>query len=192
MELAKDTIDLIEKIIKNDRKYINNEDLYEDFFNETCKRSMLIVKAVSSDATLEAYLKKIATTSILNVLKSEGRLRRTRGGFEATKQVPLQTVIQSTLPDYSNIKVNYIPVDIQDTPEDLAMKKELLQRILDAVYEVNDENPEKDYLNLYNLRYDKGLTQKEIAQELNLSQSEVSKRLFRLMEKVKQTFNQGL
>lgn len=58
MELAQDKIDLIEKIIKNDRKFANNEDLFDDFFNETCKRSLLIVKTVTSDATLEAYLKK--------------------------------------------------------------------------------------------------------------------------------------
>ena len=32
------------------------------------------------------------------------------------------------------------------------------------------------------------MTQKEISEELGLSQSEVSKRLFKLMEKVKQSF----
>ena len=31
MELAKEKIDLIEKIIKSDRKFANNEDLYDDF-----------------------------------------------------------------------------------------------------------------------------------------------------------------
>ena len=39
------------------------------------------------------------------------------------------------------------------------------------------------------MRYEKGLTQNEIAAETGLSQSEVSKRLFKLMEKVKQAFN---
>ena len=58
MELEQDKINLIEKIIKNDRKYANNEDLYDDFFNETCKRSLLIIKTITSDTTLEAYLKK--------------------------------------------------------------------------------------------------------------------------------------
>ena len=47
----------------------------------------------------------------------------------------------------------------------------------------------KNYLKLYDLRYEKGMTQTEIAEELNLSQSEVSKRLFKLMDKVKQAFN---
>ena len=189
MELAQDKIDLIEKIIKNNRKFANNEDLYDDFFNETCKRSLLIVKTVTSDATLEAYLRKIATTSILNVLKNEGRLRRTKTGYMSTHEKPLETVVNSSLPDYSKIEISYEPVAIQDTPEDVAVKKEILQIIVDSVFEVDEQEPEKQYARLYDLRYEKGLTQKEIAEELNISQSEVSKRLFKLMEKVKQTFN---
>lgn len=189
MELAQDKIDLIEKIIKNDRKFANNEDLFDDFFNETCKRSLLIVKTVTSDATLEAYLKKIATTSILNVLKNEGRLRRTRTGYMSTKELPLETVSPSSLPDYSKMEISYEPIAIQDTPEDVAVKKEILQIIVDSVFEVDELEPDKQYARLYDLRYEKGLTQKEIAEELSISQSEVSKRLFKLMEKVKQTFN---
>ena len=189
MELAQDKINLIEKIIKSNRKFANNEDLYDDFFNETCKRSLLIVKTVTSDLTLEAYLRKIATTSILNVLKNEGRLRRTKTGYMSTKEVPLETAIQSSIPDYSKIEVVYEPVAIQDTPEDLDVKKDILQIVVDTVYEVDEQNPDKQYARLYDLRFEKGMTQKEIAEELSLSQSEVSKRLFKLMELVKQAFN---
>ena len=189
VELAQDKIDLIEKIIKSDRKFANNEDLYDDFFNETCKRSFLIVKTVTSNETLEAYLKKIATTSILNVLKNEGRLRRSKSGYMSTQNVPLECVVESSIPDYSKIEVNYGPVVIQDTPEDYAVKKEILQLIVNTVYEIDEQEPDKQYLKLYDLRFEKGMTQKEIAEELSLSQSEVSKRLFKLMEKVKQTFN---
>ena len=145
MELEQDKINLIEKIIKNDRKYANNEDLYDDFFNETCKRSLLIIKTITSDTTLEAYLKKIVTTSILNVLKNEGRLRRSHGSFVPTKTVSI-----------------------------------------DSVYEIDKNNPDKNYLKLYYLRYEHGLTQKEISEELGLSQSEVSKRLFKLMGEIRQ------
>lgn len=192
MEIAQDKIDLIERIIRSDRKFANNEDLFEDFLSETCKRSMLIISSITSDATLEAYLRKIATTSILNVLKNEGRLRRTKSGYTPTKEVSIDEVLPSSLPDYSTIEISYVPISIQETPEDLLVKKEVLQKIADAVSEINDDAPEKNYLELYNLRYSKGLTQKEIASELNLSQSEVSKRLFRLMDKVKQVFNQDL
>ena len=189
MELAQDKIDLIEKIIKSDRKFVNNEDLYDDFFNETCKRSFVIVQTVTSDSALEAYLKKIATTSILNVLKNEGRLRRSRSGYLSTNEIPVETQHTTTVTDYSSVDITYEPVDIKDTPEDIVIKKEILQKIVDTVSKIDKEFPDKNYFKLYYLRYENGMTQKEIADELNISQSEVSKRLFKLMDKVKQTFN---
>ncbi len=60
---------------------------------------------------------------------------------------------------------------------------------MNSLEKINKENPDKNYLQIYKLRYDNGMTQKEIAEELNISQSEVSKRLFKLMEKIKQAFN---
>lgn len=186
MELAQDKINLIEQIIKSNKKFVNNEDLYDDFFNETCKRSLVIVKTIASEAALETYLKKVVTTSILNVLKSEGRLRRTKSSYMSVTEVPLGTA--SNVVDYSQISVTYEPVDIQDTPEDLAIKKDILQKIVDIVYEIDQNAPDKNYLQLYNLRYADELTQREIAERLNISQAEVSKRLFKLMNKVKQAF----
>lgn len=188
MELAQDKINLIERIIKKDRKFANNEDLYDDFFNETCKRSLAIIKTNIPDETLETYLRKITTTSIINVLKNEGRLRRNRSGYMSVKEVPLEQHA-SLGTDYSTFKIEYEPVDIENTPEDLAVKKEILQNIVDAVEEIDRNEPEKNYFNLYNLRFKSGLTQKEIASELNISQPEVSKRLFKLMDKIKQALN---
>lgn len=191
MELTQEKLNLIERIIKNDRKFVNNEDLYDDFFNEMCKRSMPIVNTITSDATLEAYLRKIATTSILNVLKDSGRLRRTREGFAQVQNVSLDTTVPQPSPEenYSNVVISYPQVDYDSNPEDIAVQKEILQKIVDAIYLINDAEPDNQYLRIYKLRYDEGMTQKEIASELNLSQPEISKRLFKLMEKVKEAFN---
>ncbi len=192
MEFTQEKIDLIERIIRSDRKFANNEDLYDDFFNETCKRSLNIVKTITSDATLEAYLKKIATTSILNVLKDSGRLRRTKDGYIPTKELSIDQARNESVTNsnvYANTKIIYEPVDIKDTPEDTLLKKEILQHVINSLEKINNENPDKKYLQIFKLRYDNGMTQKEIAQDLDLSQSEVSKRLFKLMEKIKQAFN---
>ena len=187
MEFTQDKIDLIERIIKNDRKFANNEDLYDDFFNETCKRSVNIVKTITSDATLEAYLKKIATTSILNVLKDSGRLRRTREGFTPTREISLDEHTDSN--NYANARIVYEPVYTDNTPEDELVRKEILQHVMNSLEKIDKETPDKNYLQIFKLRYDNGMTQKEIAKILNLSQSEISKRLFKLMEKIKQAFN---
>lgn len=187
MEFTQDKIDLIERIIKNDRKFTNNEDLYDDFFNETCKRSLNIVKTISSDVTLEAYLKKIATTSILNVLKDSGRLRRTKEGFAPVREISINS--GSIVNDYANTTIVYEPVDLKESVEDVVLKKDLLQFFAKSLARIDSEEPEKNYLQIYRLRYDNGMTQKEIAEAMGLSQSEISKRLFRLMEKIKQAFN---
>lgn len=185
MDLAQDKLDLIEKIIKNDRKFSANEDLYDDFFNETCRRSLGIINVVSSDIALEAYIKKIASTSILNVLKDSGRLRRTKAGFTPANTVSLDEKISNI---YADTVVSYKNFTIDETPEEITVRKDTITQIANTIHNIDQDEPEKQYLQIYKLRYDNGMTQKEISEELGLSQSEISKRLFKLMEKVKQSF----
>lgn len=186
MDLAQEKLDLIAKVIKNDKKFSNNEDLYEDFFNETCRRSLGIINVISSDVTLEAYLKKVATTSILNVLKDSGRLRRTKSSFQSTNNIPLESANVSN--NYAEIKISYENFSVEESPEEIIVRKETLKQVATTVLAIDNNEPEKQYLQIYKLRYDKGMTQKEISEELGLSQSEISKRLFKLMTKVKQSF----
>ncbi|MDD3436484.1 MAG: sigma-70 family RNA polymerase sigma factor [Candidatus Gastranaerophilales bacterium] len=191
LELEQEKINLIKKIITTDKKYIDNEDLFDDFFNETYKRSLLVMKTVKNEASLEAYLKKIVTTAIINVLKDSGRVRRTKEGFKPTEEQSLEQKVSIPYNQYSNVSVNYDIVDLRDGPEEIVIKKETLQTLLDAVSIAHNNNPAKQYMQLYELRYVKGLKQKQIAKELNLSQSEVSKRLLELIEEVKKAFNKN-
>lgn len=191
MELEQEKIDLIKKIILSDKKYTDNEDLFDDFFNETYKRSFLIIKTVKNEASLEAYLRKIVTTSIINVLKDSGRVRRTNEGFTSTEEKSLDEIIVSPDHKYSNINVNYDIIDLSDGPEEVIIKKEIQQKLIDAVSIAHTNNPAKQFMQLYQLRYVKGLKQKQIAQELNLSQGEVSKRLLELIDEVKREFDKA-
>lgn len=186
MELEQEKVELIKKIITSDKKYTDNEDLFEDFFNETYKRSFLIIKSVKSEASLETYLRKIVTTSIITVLKDSGRVVRTKEGFvPAPVEQPIEPVPEVPLNKYSNVQITYDIVDLRDGPEEILIKKEVLQTLMDAITIAHTNNPAKQYMQLYQFRYVDGLKQKQIAKELNLSQSEVSKRLMELMEEVK-------
>ncbi len=188
MELTQDKINLIERVVKANRKFPGNEDLYEDFFNETCKRSLAVLNNVESQYALETYLRKIATTSIITVLKNSGRLRRTKGKYMATNEV----VVESFETPAASVStgVFYVDVDVKNVPEDLVIRKEILEKIVTAVNKLALDAPQKQYLELFSMRYTKNMSQKQIAGELGLSQSEVSKRLMRLMEGVKQAFGQ--
>lgn len=202
VEITQEKIDLIAKIIKSDRKFANNEDLFDDFLNETCRRSTSIIGVIENDATLEAYLRKVVTTSILRVLKDSGRLRRTKTGYMTTTEVPLETVAPvaeltvaptpapSSLIDLSIVKIGYEDLDISIDPEENAIHNEIIDFVADTIERVNQEAPNERYMDIFILRYDKGLTQKEIAHELGISQSEVSKRIYSLIEKVKNVLNE--
>ena len=69
--------------------------------------------------------------------------------------------------------------------ENCYFKKEILTFVADTIKKIDEEDPDKNYLHIYTLRYDKGMTQKEISEEIGISQSEISKRLYKLMEKVR-------
>lgn len=181
MELEQEKLDLIEKYIKNSKKFSNNEDLYEDFFNETCKCVLPVVDTFVSNKSFEPYLKKVTSTSILNVLKDAGRLKRSKNGYSAVKEISIDTK------DFSQIEISYENFIVEQTPEDIIIQKDTLTKIVEQVYRLDKEEPEKQYLKIYQYRYLDDMTQNGIAQELGLSQSEVSKRLFKLMKKIKQT-----
>ena len=107
MTLTQDKIDLISRIIKSDRKYSNNEDLYDDFFNETCRRSNSIINAVENEDTLESYVKRVASTAIITVLKDNGRLRRSKAGYMSTNEVVFEPAKTEEVVASSSYKVSY-------------------------------------------------------------------------------------
>ena len=184
MELAQEHLDLIKKIIKSDKKFQNNEDLFDDFFNETCNRSLSIVETMDDAAVLESYLRKIASTAIVVVLKNMGRVRRTNQSYVKNDLVVSQETIQSDS-EITPFNVNYDFINIKTNPEEIVLKKELLQSVYDTVVITHSQNVEKQYLQLYELRYVEEKKQAEIAREMSISQSQVSKRLFECNEKIK-------
>lgn len=185
--LTQEKKQLIEKCIKSNRKFQNNEDLYEDFFNETYKSALSLLTSVSSSSTIELYLKKVVTSSMINVLKTSGRLRRTSVGYKSTPTVSIETVDEDSYnPNYTNTKVLFKEVELEESPEDAFIKREVLKNITKILNKIEQEEPEKGYLALFKLRYEDALTQNEIAIRLGISQSEVSKKLFRLMSKVRE------
>ena len=202
VEITQEKIDLISKIIKNDKKFSNNEDLFDDFLNETCRRSAAIIGSIENPATLEAYLRKVVTTSIISVLKDSGRLRRSKSGYMTTTEVPIESVVPTesltpapteepfSLFDYSSFAPGYESVKIPLDPEDNAIHNEVVNFVADTLEKINEAEPEKRFMDIFILRYDKCLTQKQMAEELGISQSEVSKRIYGLIERVKNVLDE--
>ena len=182
MLLVEEQRSLIEKFVKGNKNFRGNEDLFEDFCSEAFQKSYMIFNSSSNIQKIESYVTKVVHTSILSVLKNSGRVRRTNDGFVPTKEIKV--------PDFSSntvVKPNVLGPDFildfpdpKESAEEILITKDCLQRIADSVCVIHKEFPGQCYLDIFMMRYLKGLKQAEIAQNLNLSQSEISKRLMQL------------
>ena len=179
MLLVEEQRSLIEKIVRSNKNFKGNEDLLEDFCSEAFQKCYLIFNSSSNIQKVESYVSKVVNTSILSVLKNSGRVRRTNSGFVPTKEIPVPEFSSSTVVKPTILGPEFIMdfPDPKSSAEEVLITKDCLQRICDAVCVIHKEVPSYD---LFYLRYFKGLKQNEISKSLNLSQSEVSKRLMQL------------
>lgn len=182
---------LIEKLVKSNNKFSGNEDLLEDFCSETYKRShSLLENADIND--MGSYLAKVANTAILSVLKESGRVRRRENKYISTKEIlinPLPAKTIGTQVQTAELEsFVYDIADPSDSFEEKIARKDLLQKIVDIILVAQKSDPSKEFLRIFYLRYVKEMKQKDIAKEINLSQSEVSKRLIEISQIVKTNF----
>lgn len=207
MDTLQEQRSLIEKLVKSNNKFSGNEDLFEDFCSETYKRSYSLFDSLDA-SHLESYIAKVANTAILTVLRESGRIRRRSNQYVSTKEVPLAPVLDKVsvvneapaaaiaseipLEVTDSAAPNVVIYDIADPRasfEEKIVRKDLLQRVADIVLVAQKNNPEKEFLRIFYLRYMKEMKQKEIAKIVNLSQSEISKRLLEIADIVKSHFN---
>ena len=106
----------------------------------------------------------------------------------STKEVVYESHKADEVVNYSG-SIGYDNIKIPDTPEEVAIQREVLEFVAQTVKKIDSQAPDKNYSYIYSMRYDKGMTQKEIAEELGISQSDVSKRLYALLDKVKKVLN---
>ncbi len=182
MLLVEEQRSLIEKIVKSNKNFRGNEDLYEDFCSEAFQKSYMIFNSSSNIQKIESYVTKVVHTSILSVLKNSGRIRRTNDGFVPTKEIKVadfsaQTAIRL---DIQGPEFLLDFPDPKESAEEILITQDCLQRIADSVCVIHKEIPSQSFLEIFHMRYVKGLKQAEIAKNLNLSQSEISKRLLQL------------
>ena len=256
VELVKEHTALIEKLVKSSPKYKGNEDLLEDFCSETYQKSYLILQSVEDINSLEAYMKKVVSSAIMDVLKNNGRVVRSSKGYSSIKEIPIngtkndsiqdvsndnqaesvelessnliqseqeettfdfdeeldfqqtditdvvndnQTEETSEIIDYDNsnkhlyenippkISVELDTIkDPRDSIEEQIIRKDILENIISMVIQIDKEKPNELFLKIFYLRYFLQKKQREIAQDTELSQAEVSKRLVQLSRLIKE------
>lgn len=193
MDTLQEQQNFIEKLVKSNNKFSGNEDLLEDFCSETYKRSHSLIENAEIDK-IGSYLAKVANTAILTVLKENGRVRRRENKYVSTNEIlmnPIPARISSepaqknNTENISNGAFVYEIADPRDSFEEKIARKDLLQKVVDVILIAQKEDPTKDLLKIFYMRYVQDKKQKEIAETINISQSEVSKRLVEISQVVK-------
>ena len=193
MLLVEEQRSLIEKIVRGNKNFRGNEDLFEDFCSEAFQKSYMIFNSSSNIQKIESYVSKVVHTSILSVLKNSGRIRRSNDGYVPTKEIKVPefncAVTVKTQPLGPDFILDF--PDPKDSAEEILITKDCLQKIADAVCIIHKEIPSQLFLDIFYLRYVKGLKQTEISKSLNLSQSEISKRLMQLSKLISNFLDNG-
>lgn len=186
-------VKIIQQLIRNNEKFIGNEDLFEDFTNEAYSKLHVFINSIKDLTKIEGYASKIVNTSMLSVLKRKERLKRINPNFISIKTTPIDVsnvneVIKNSDLKYED-KIIYELIDPRFSYISKTEDKELLKSILNSVISINKDYPNEQYLKLYKLRFINKKTQNQISFELNISQDEVSKRLLDLENLVKVYIN---
>ncbi len=184
---------LIEKFVKSNKNFIGNEDLLEDFCSEAFQKSYMIFNSSSNVQKVESYVAKVVHTSILSVLKNSGRIRRTKEGYTPTKEIKVPEFNSSVSVKAQPLGPSFILdfPDPKESAEEILITKDCIQKISDAVCIIHKEVPSQLFLDIFYLRYVKGFKQADIAKTLNLSQSEISKRLMQLSKLISNFLDGG-
>lgn len=209
MDLASNHRRLIEEIIRANPRYWGNEDLLESFCSDVYKKSYLLLDSVSNIDNLKSYLEKVVDTSVSSILKQNGRddTPREKPDMSSVKAdildnpevkekinaiKPLKDAkIVSLRSDEEDIKAlkGDIFGDIEDpkvTFPDMDIKESAINRIMSIVFDIHTKHPEKYYFQIFYSRHVRLKKQASIANELKITQGELSKRYFELIKLVKE------
>ena len=193
MLLVEEQRTLIEKVVRANKNYSGNEDLFEDFCSEAFQKSYMMFNSSSNIQKIESYVTKVVHTSILTVLKNSGRVRRAGSGYVATREIVVPEFTSEVVVKPQPLGPDFVLdfPDPKETAEEILITKDCLQRISDAVCVINNEMPSQLFLDIFYLRYVQNAKQADIEEALNISQSEVSKRLMQLSKLISNFLDRG-
>ena len=182
MVSAREYNNLIESIIKNNRRFSGNEDLFEHLFKETIKRARPILATVEDINNAEVYLNKIVNIVILDAIKNKKSLKIHQNNVTPVIDQDFTSAKTYELDDQEEIIIN-----IPDPASEIKCKittEEEIRQIKDLILSFNTKERSKKYYAIFIMHYIDGLDQSEIAARLGINEEEVSKRLVELTQKI--------
>lgn len=176
MNITQEQKEYIESIIKECPGYKGNECLLDDFCNEVIKRAYSFVSEQKELDTVKIYLKRIANSAILEVIRNSI-------SSSLNKVEKDDFVIDCEFDENDDIALNYDISFETSQEEDIFLTENQINNIKEFICKSDEDN--HFYKNLFEMRYLKGLNNLEIAERLEIKESEVNKKLLFLLGNIK-------
>jgi len=156
MQITPEQKQLIESIIKEAPGFKNNEYLLEEFYNETIRRAYNLISSPKDISIVKPYLKRVINSVIIEIIKISSD--------NFTENQDIQINYDFSLKELNNDK-NFL------TQDKISKIKQLISKM--------DKN-------IFEFRYIKGLSNKEIAEKLEIDVDEVDQKLLLMLQSVRE------
>ena len=170
--------ELIALAVKRSPHYKGNEDLFDAFCDEIYSRIHATLQVLGNAVPSVTYLDKVTQKSLLHVLKDRQRL--------STKvydsELPIKNLVSFNINEKGEIVFD-IPYPNSER-EKFSVIHEQLRVIINNLYKLNENEPEKQYLKLFELKYNQNLKISDIAFQMEISEAQTTQKLFELLAKL--------
>ncbi|OGH97548.1 MAG: hypothetical protein A2039_07100 [Candidatus Melainabacteria bacterium GWA2_34_9] len=180
MNITQEQKEFIENIIKECPGYKGHEYLLDEFCNEVIRRAYSLVSKQSELNTIKVYIKRIANTAIIDVIKNS--INQPCSYKDNGEQEPLN--IGYEFDENGDIALNY-DISFEEVSEkQVSLSESQINQIKEIICNIDENNNSGFHKNIFKLRYIKGLNNNEIAETLEINEPEVDKKLLFMLNKV--------
>ncbi len=211
LQISKEHRALIESVIRENSKFKGHENLIDAFCAAIYKKSYLLIDAIRDMSRLRRHLLMISDSCIDQIIKEERKNKDTKLYSEIINKSKYREELVSLKKDdllYDDEKDDLVPkrnksgivnlkeeiqrsekydaVDTLIDPLEFCPPKKISEATIDKLVKivkiVDKQYPKKRYYEIFSLRYIKKLNQVEIARNMKISQTELSKRFVELIK----------
>ena len=164
--------------IQSNPRFQGHEELLEPIYNNTLERLGNVVDSIPDETIAKEYVQKVTKLAVINTIKTYKN-----GSAPTTRNIQLPTLEQEQASSDELYSIfSYTPSSQND---ELYVSKSDLAKIEEEIIKLNENSQNKEFLNLYSLRYTKNKSIEAISDDLNMSQAQVAERLFEISALIK-------
>ena len=160
MEKTNKYYSVIEKLVKEHKKYEGSEEFLEDIIDDVYSHSEVVINSIADESVIDAYLSKVVNTSIITVPKRLGKAQAP----ENKEPEPIQEIFRRNNVNIELVDkmINSAPKKVEEIEDVIPIKDEVIElpeqeenvscfEELDVQTEMSEKDDSSDVMELAHL-----------------------------------------